>query len=253
MSTFTCFGDLPTELRLKVWLFAVRSIPPRVITVYPDPRLQQEHPAPALLHACRESREVGLGFYELSLGNGSQYSDLKRLYIPPGAKDIYVNFDRDIIYLPFLKLERSIFLATHTLNIFWRGDRAPNVGILKAQIFVTRIYHNGVNHVERDIWKCLSEFTDLRELYIVNGEHQGNKAIEGTGLMDGPATDPREYLEVLNAFVEPASPASRHAGALRWLLNSWEDGNDGEPWPTREWKLIGDLGLPGLFKKIQAR
>lgn len=254
MSVFTCFGELPTELRLKVWSYAAHSHPPRVITLYPDPRLQKEHPAPAILHACSESREVGLGVFELSLGNGKNYSSLKRLYVPPGAKDIYVNFDRDIIYLPFLKLEKSIFLASHTLNIYWQGDKAPNVGITKARVFATRIYDSGYVRMEKEVWQCLAEFTNLRELYIINGEHQGNiEEISTTGLMDGPPQDPKDYVDMLRNFVEPSTAAVRNAGALIRLMLSWKEGKNGEPWPTKEWKIVGDLGLPALFSKIMAR
>lgn len=70
---FTHFPHLPTELRLKIWgHFLILTLPsPLSITlktqkwVADNSVLRKGKPIPAVLHVCRESREVGLGKYVL--------------------------------------------------------------------------------------------------------------------------------------------------------------------------------------------
>ncbi|PMD21728.1 hypothetical protein NA56DRAFT_122062 [Hyaloscypha hepaticicola] len=76
-SEFPLFPALPTELRLKIWTsFLTLTFPaPISITisvsgttqtwVADDSILRQGYPIPAILHVCREAREVGLGKYVL--------------------------------------------------------------------------------------------------------------------------------------------------------------------------------------------
>ncbi|ROW04091.1 hypothetical protein VSDG_01145 [Cytospora chrysosperma] len=72
-STFTCFGDLPPELRLKVWEHLLQ--PRIVIAACFDEECAQEKraqlarrarcpPAPVLLHISHETRQLALKHYE---------------------------------------------------------------------------------------------------------------------------------------------------------------------------------------------
>jgi len=63
-TTFPLFDQLPAELRLKIWTFAV-PLEPRVHPMLKEKGrtfvlLLRGQPLPALLHACRDSRDVFL-------------------------------------------------------------------------------------------------------------------------------------------------------------------------------------------------
>jgi hypothetical protein len=85
---FALFRALPTELRLKIWSsFLTLTFPaPISITisvsgttqrwVADDSILRQGHPIPAILHVCREAREVGLGKYVLGFEMEGGLSEL---------------------------------------------------------------------------------------------------------------------------------------------------------------------------------
>lgn len=72
LKEFTIFDELPTELRLAVWKFALLDGTPDrtsgAIEVLWDPirhRCRAAVPIPTLLHVCHESREEALKTYEL--------------------------------------------------------------------------------------------------------------------------------------------------------------------------------------------
>ncbi|KAK7746830.1 hypothetical protein SLS53_002018 [Cytospora paraplurivora] len=72
-ATFTCFGDLPLELRLKIWEILLQ---PRIVIAacldegcVPEKRAQLARrprcpPTPVLLHISRETRQLALKHYE---------------------------------------------------------------------------------------------------------------------------------------------------------------------------------------------
>lgn len=74
-ATFTCFGDLPLELRLKIWEHLLQ---PRIVIAacfdeesVPEKRAQLARrakcpPAPVLLHISHETRQLALKHYELA-------------------------------------------------------------------------------------------------------------------------------------------------------------------------------------------
>ena len=114
-TTFTCFGRLPTELRLQIWKYARPD--PRVVRVsrsknsldipdwlkdrtnpiieVPDKTIidhfcrinYSKTPIPAMLHACTESRQVALGWYKL---------DFQSINAKPR---VYFDFDADYLYI----------------------------------------------------------------------------------------------------------------------------------------------------------
>jgi hypothetical protein len=93
--TFSLFGELPTEIRLKIWKIAARE--PRLVNI----QCQKEaymagtikrfiaksftttNPVPPLLHACHESRAETISEYQLSFATSHT------------PASIYINFDRD--------------------------------------------------------------------------------------------------------------------------------------------------------------
>jgi hypothetical protein len=89
--TFTLFPQLPTELRLKIWKEAIPG-EPRVIIFklkgkgLSDPRIHAAAKTPAIFQTNQESRQVGLGVYELAFK-----SILERL--------VYIDYRMDAVYM----------------------------------------------------------------------------------------------------------------------------------------------------------
>lgn len=97
---FTMFNALPCELRLRVWNHA-SCIPQTVVITYSNPRsgvhgtLPQQahfkgsHKTPALLHVCREAREVGQGVYAAChIGPADSNANNRTVYINPIVDEI---------------------------------------------------------------------------------------------------------------------------------------------------------------------
>jgi hypothetical protein len=99
---FPRFGDLPTEVRLKIWKEA--AFEPRIIL---DVH-RKEIPVPGILHTNREAREEALHHYELGkrrLGSKAGY-----LRDNPKFTKEYYNFASDI------------FLSYQTMKGRWREN-----------------------------------------------------------------------------------------------------------------------------------
>ncbi|KAI8948997.1 hypothetical protein F4801DRAFT_431703 [Xylaria longipes] len=106
-STFHLFLNLPTELRLQIWALAAEG--PRILHVRIEDRpvwtsaTELEHdtvyssptPPPAVLHACRESRQAAP--YERSFLTSPGIAE---------ARYIWVNFQQDMICLPDADIHR---------------------------------------------------------------------------------------------------------------------------------------------------
>lgn len=106
-ATFTCFGRLPPELRLKVWEMALQ---PRVVIAAcldearaPAKRAQLARrprcpPAPALLHVSREARQLALRRYEPALAWRVPPAVAARPPRASGAR-VWFDFARDTLLL----------------------------------------------------------------------------------------------------------------------------------------------------------
>ena len=109
LDTFKCFGQLPSELRLKIWSYVCSH--PRNVDIFTEhlgrtrvgsdtyfnTYMYYSHfcPHPAILHVCRESREEGLKYYQLEFGT-SHHFPLITVSTPPR---VYVNFACDRLCL----------------------------------------------------------------------------------------------------------------------------------------------------------
>jgi hypothetical protein len=103
LTQFTLFPTLPVELRLKIWTIA--SFHSRNVDIWArclgkiGSRLHPYTPfkytshcsVPAILHACRESREVGLQYYHLDFGTFYENGTFRFETLPK----IYINFAVD--------------------------------------------------------------------------------------------------------------------------------------------------------------
>lgn len=104
-ATFTCFGDLPPELRLKIWEHLLQ---PRVVIAacfdaecVPEKRAQLARrarlpPAPVLLHVSHETRQLALKHYELAFA-----WRIPSMLAKPRSSEakVWFNFKQDTLFL----------------------------------------------------------------------------------------------------------------------------------------------------------
>jgi len=119
---FTMFPKFPPEIRNRVWKLACfeqrnvdvwianiaaedRSALGKALCEYREWAYQSNAPIPSVLHACRESRSIGLKHYSLEFGtqfNISFRGTTISVSIPPR---IFVNWECDIVFpLGFLSV-----------------------------------------------------------------------------------------------------------------------------------------------------
>ena len=115
---FLLFPELPGEIRLKIWSFAI-SIP-RTVTITIDrppfkrgaaetvKTFQTDVPAPATLYTCAESRHEALAIYKPCFNTYRTKGD----HFLPTGRHLYVSFEQDtfrfedtlLVYLGELEL-----------------------------------------------------------------------------------------------------------------------------------------------------
>ncbi|KAI1753619.1 hypothetical protein F4782DRAFT_83057 [Xylaria castorea] len=126
-TSFIKFGELPPELRIKIWEFAMpdartvvikspytrpKHMPTSLDEILPRVQDQEETwqsptQVPALLHANAEARHEALKHYSLSLGVGK------------GQPRVYIDFDCDTIFFGGAELQpkcSSLWANTNGLN-----------------------------------------------------------------------------------------------------------------------------------------
>ncbi|GAP90720.2 hypothetical protein SAMD00023353_5200510 [Rosellinia necatrix] len=157
IGTFHLFPSLPTELRLRIWALAAED--PRILHVRAEGRLvwtsetELENitvyssltPPPAVLHACRESRQNAP--YEKSFLTSS-----------PGVAEvryIWANFQQDMIYLPDAEI--------HRLEPYGAVIQRLRFTVLPADPALSGGTDELWSHYSDEI---LEPFTALRELHI---------------------------------------------------------------------------------------
>ncbi|TAQ89483.1 hypothetical protein B7494_g2149 [Chlorociboria aeruginascens] len=167
--TFKPFPKLPTELRLQIWKFA--SWAPRTIElnfcIVDEKFIDFGHP-PAILHVCRESREVGLSFYSLSFGTTKQ---------PP---EIYFNPLTDLVYLGTRQYDDEIDAI---IKYFCSGVESGTPHDYIRHLAFSEDHwsciglssHGDVRHRLR---KFLRAFLDLETLVLVMKHELVNDAVE---------------------------------------------------------------------------
>ncbi|KAF4627900.1 hypothetical protein G7Y89_g10256 [Cudoniella acicularis] len=99
---FAHFPLLPTEIRLKIWKIASQS--PRTLELlyrHTGRELRCLQAPPAILHVCRESRELGLQVYHLCFGSAKR-GFLPHIYFNPANDIVYFGsrqYDDEILYI----------------------------------------------------------------------------------------------------------------------------------------------------------
>ncbi|KAK2769401.1 hypothetical protein CKAH01_01008 [Colletotrichum kahawae] len=109
-STFHRFSELPTELRYIIWELALPSA--RIFRPWLDDRgihLYDEHETPAILYACRESRQVAEKHGNFQFGSRTSRS-----------RGFWFNYKRDIAFIHDTDIACSLFncmnIAVEALN-----------------------------------------------------------------------------------------------------------------------------------------
>jgi hypothetical protein len=106
LTSFHLFSQFPEAIRLQIWLYA--ALVPRVVEIHEfhsnsygshlpksgeqTSRVESKTRPPAVLHACRESRKLGLeNVFEPAYANCSNvnYSILPPIYINPALDITY--------------------------------------------------------------------------------------------------------------------------------------------------------------------
>ncbi|KAI0100731.1 hypothetical protein GGR51DRAFT_342965 [Nemania sp. FL0031] len=145
-NTFTRFKDLPPELRIKIWQFAmpeartvviksprtqVKDLPTSLDAALPqilesEPSWQSTTQIPALLHVNSEARYEALKHYSLSLGIGK------------AQPRVYIDFSRDTLFLGDTELKpecSSLWAKTKDLDKIRRLAVVPE-GAFRALRFM---------------------------------------------------------------------------------------------------------------------
>ncbi|KAE9374288.1 hypothetical protein N431DRAFT_455068 [Stipitochalara longipes BDJ] len=155
-SKFTCFPKLPLEVRRKIWK-NVCSVT-RVIDLwgrFPFETFDGHHgpnapilyesyarKAPAILHASRESRAIGLEQYSLSFGYNIREFDGQASLLVSIPAEIYVNWECDII-CPVTTLYGDRYqFETRLYHFLQNGDLASGSQMQRIALSVEQANHN---------------------------------------------------------------------------------------------------------------
>ncbi|KAE8448349.1 hypothetical protein EG329_009593 [Mollisiaceae sp. DMI_Dod_QoI] len=186
--SFTNFPELPSELRLKIWEYALPG--PRILgvghktqykTIYGRaiPTIfewRTSDPVPSILHACHESREEALKNYRPSFG------------IPLQQGKNYIDFSKETIYFGgsgrgFRDLETLLQStygrpSNYLLDMFLGAD----TGVRDAEHIQSMIVDIDEDRYGRRsfIWEEIRLFARLRDLVVIVWEEdsQANRLME---------------------------------------------------------------------------
>jgi len=232
-SDFIQFPKLPTELRCAIWKFALPG--PRVIQVtkkiciqddgtkYEKLRLNLD--IPAMIHACRESRQTCLEKYSKKLGSRT------RVY-----KNDCARFDPkdDTLYAPDLNL----FLNTSLRRI--------SVGAVRAVQFLI-VKYDDWEDIERQRGKAEITLPELQSLKLITFILEGHDSVDHCDHCEVSSTGVGEYVTVIHEHL-PADLSSTRDKLLLSMQRMKERRKKPE-WA--QWKLP-EIKFGHLVKKERA-
>lgn len=189
--SFSFFPQLATELRLKVWTYAIQ---PRTISICYLPTTDicsSASPVPALLHTSREARYEALRYYNLCFGT---HKSPPQIYFAPRFDTIYLPRYRAMGY-------------DETLRDFKEFMREPRD--------LDAVRRLGLDFVEGDVkrpWEAydkavlIKSFPHLEKIYLVLGlkrrlrERDGGAHNVMPTVFVPPKEDAREIFRVWTEF-----------------------------------------------------
>lgn len=216
---FTCFKDLPSELRCKIWKMA--AFVPRDVSVWSSNfgenigiplrageddethlmiwKLKSPTPPPPMLGATVESRTEGLRYYKLSFGTDHVFRDFAFSTRP----SVYVNFDADRICF----LESFMYETSRACKEFF--ERCLTNGTRFFAVNIRSYESAGIecSYIRPFIKKRMAEITSskLEEITLVSTGYE--RSMEGE-------LDFREWEQ------QTAHPDTLVKGARKWLVES---------------------------------
>jgi hypothetical protein len=133
-----------------VWRETTNMAGPRVVQIWHDrttKKIRSDIPIPVQLQICKESRSVGLQYYQHVFNIG------------PSAGGVYANLKEDWIYLstgPDVPCHPHLWLE-HFLDAVLRGEREAIQNLA--------IYFNGGSHLH---WRNLRRLTSLKQVALIS-------------------------------------------------------------------------------------
>ncbi|KAE8451999.1 hypothetical protein EG329_002164 [Mollisiaceae sp. DMI_Dod_QoI] len=193
---FTLFPQLPPELRLRIWFFALprqRLVELKEDTTQPSyfpiaiserfiESVYSPTPVPSILHACKESRAEGLRHYKLTFRN--QWG-------PTGTGRIYFDASVDILFMNCHGFPKFSFMDL--LNMF-----TDNASIADMNNVVALAICNGLaeNLAHQNRHKVAEMFMNgLKSLKRVICVNHGTGSLREDVLVPAKFDDPSTILK----------------------------------------------------------
>ncbi|KAK3503204.1 hypothetical protein B0T13DRAFT_456718 [Neurospora crassa] len=171
-TTFHPFPLLPFELRLQIWESSIhpRTVSLRVGTIWCPYNRDATYSllsssttaAPALLHTCHESREVGLKAYTQAFSEwDTDRVNVWRYPEPPRpARYLWVNFDLDMVDIGgWFGIQLAAKYTRHIRRLRMECNRTSTVGRQEFRLWRGRLQMGGFkrlreieNAVRDDAW-----------------------------------------------------------------------------------------------------
>lgn len=166
-ATFVFFSNLPAELRLQIWQYAVCF--ERVVEIQcMSGTIGFRHGAtprpPAVLHACRESRHEALKAYKVCFGTKKD------------PKSIYINPARDIL---FFRVPEQSETWRYILgqNSRWR-EQLKDVRRMAFMCLGRYVGPSSLRYMKKTMWA----FPRLEELIVLWAEDARTRPVGGRGV-----------------------------------------------------------------------
>lgn len=185
---FQPFSNFPKELRLKIWSMAAEE--QRVIIVDLDGpgKSRTSSLPPAILHACIESREVGLKKYKLTFGARGH----------PGRT--YFNFDQDVLFRHRSKKPYQTMMPVsrlpHPPHPFVRLD-------CNGKERIQYLYFDLCARIDPNVslqWYSLNAWPALKGLYL--GNRQKKSELDLNGQIDFVPLPEKDYKSFSRAYFD---------------------------------------------------
>ncbi|KXJ87857.1 hypothetical protein Micbo1qcDRAFT_236089 [Microdochium bolleyi] len=214
-NTFPSYPKLPTELRLRIWSFAVMH--PRIVVVEPQ-KLEpgsawlSTTTAPAVMHACRDARAHAP--YTKAFAGGEADGGVPT----DGPRYVWVNFDIDMIAM--VRDGDGDWQRSQPLELFAQASEAPLIQRLRIA-FANDCEWRHTEFIHY-LPSKLANFCRLRELQITlpSGDIDGPQ-----DLMLGTVSYGTCAAENVR-FMDPETGMLLTEGDIS-VLSYWEDYNGG--------------------------
>jgi hypothetical protein len=269
---FTKFPNLPDELQVLIWEFAIVGAGPRLVEIITRPLARKQPcqmeteaaenatpkpiwgitsdcPVPLLLLACYMSYEIASKHYQKAFKLGGCQN----------LRETYFNFERDILYLTemaFQKHEPSPSLNLKYLNTITDLSKVQNLAILVSE-------GRSTWHLKKYLYSLLNFFSGIQHLTLVVGCQQNDlEKFYGTPPSESASEIVlynHDIFENGNWGIEDSTFKLPNKGSPRWCRNMvrslMEEMNDFQDYKERKDVADGKsyFVIPSIDYKIELR